>query len=211
MIYWLLWGVAHILVRILYRVSYTGGSNVPRKGAVIVCANHLGWWDPMIFAIASRRRIYFLAKSELWDNWALGLLLWSVGAHPVHRGEPDRKAINWSLKMLEKGRVLGIFPEGTRDRTGAFRRAESGIGLFVARSGAPVVPGYVQGPYGFRKPVSLVIGKPIEIKVDPQQQKSGAERRQAAADAAMMAIAELAGRAKEYQQIKDSVGRRAGC
>lgn len=201
MIYWLLRGVAHVVVRVLYRVSYTGGHNVPRRGAVIVCANHLGWWDPVIFAIACRRRIYFMAKAELFDNWALGLLLRSVGAFPVRRGEPDRKAILWALNVLERGKALGIFPEGTRDKTGAFRRAEPGVGLMIVRSGATVVPGYISGPYGFRKPVRLVVGKPVTIAVDAAEARSSGERRQAAADAVMAAIAELADRAAEYEQL----------
>lgn len=208
MIYWLLWGVAHVLVRILYRVSYTGGHNVPRRGAAIVCGNHLGWWDPIIFAIACRRRIYFMAKADLFENRAFGLLLRAIGAFPVRRGEPDRKAIKRAIELLEKGEALGIFPEGTRDRSGTLRRAESGVGLMVIRSGAPVVPAFFTGPYGFRKPVRLVIGKPVRIAVDTDQAKKGAGKRQAAADAVMAEIAALGGRGTEYDRLLQAVPSR---
>ncbi len=210
MIYWLLWGVAHVLVRILYRVSYTGGHNIPRRGAVILCANHLGWWDPIIFALACRRRIYFMAKSELFRNRAFGLLLRAVGAFPVRRGEPDRRAITWAIRVLERGHVLGIFPEGTRDGSGVLRRAEPGVGLMVLRSGAPVVPGHFTGPYGFRKPVRLVIGRPVNIAADPDRVRTGADKRQAAADAVMEEIAALGGRAAEYDRLLLAVPRLRG-
>lgn len=197
MVYWLLWCVAHVLVRVLYRVSYTGGENVPRKGAVLICANHLGWWDPIIFALASRRRIYFMAKSELFRNWAFGLLLRSIGAFPVKRGEPDRWAITRAIKLLTEGKAVGVFPEGTRDRQGALRRAEPGVGLMVLKSGAPVVPGYFQGPYGFRHKVTLTIGRPFRISLEGEESFTGGERRQAVADAVMAEIAALGGRADE--------------
>lgn len=208
MIYWFLWVIAHLLVRVLYRVSYSGGGNLPKRGPAIVCANHLGWWDPIIFALACRRRIYFLAKAELFDNKAFALLLRSIGAFPVRRGEPDRRAIEWALRVLKEGKVLGIFPEGTRDRTGTLRRAEPGVGLLVLHSGAPVVPGYFRGPYGFRKPVRLVIGKPVQIAVENDAAKTGAEKRQAAADAVMEAIAALGGRAEEYGRLVRAVPSR---
>ncbi|MCL6581313.1 MAG: 1-acyl-sn-glycerol-3-phosphate acyltransferase [Firmicutes bacterium] len=203
MIYWLLWCVAHVLVRILYRVSYTGGSNLPRTGPVLVCANHLGWWDPVIFAITCRRRIYFMAKAELFRNKAFALLLRSLGAFPVRRGEPDRQAITRALDLLAKGRVVGIFPEGTRSYTGAFKRAEPGVGLLVLKSGAPVLPAYFEGPYRFRNRVRLVIGHPVRIEV-PGDRLTGAERRQAVADVVMAEIAKLGGRMLDYERVRSA-------
>lgn len=196
--YWLIRGLAWLVVRILYRVSYRGGENIPRKGAVLICANHIGWWDPVIAAVAIRRRIYFMGKAELFDNRAFGLLLRSVGAFPVRRGTPDRKALSRALELLKQGQAVGIFPEGTRNPSGQFRRAEPGIGLMVLSSGAPVVPGYFQGPYGFRRPVSLVVGKPIKIDESLTEGKTSGERRQAVADAVMAAVAALGGRVDDY-------------
>ncbi len=201
MFYWLLWGVAHVLSRLLYRVSYTGGANVPRKGPVIICANHLGWWDPIIFAMATRRRFYFMAKSELFRNRLLGFLLSAAGAFSVRRGEPDRKSISRAMDLLAKGEAVGIFPEGTRSWTGKFRRAEPGVGLMILRSGAPVVPAYIEGPYRFRQPVRLVIGKPIHVDAGADEARTGAQKRQAAADAVMAEIAALGGRAGDYAAI----------
>lgn len=196
--YWFLWGVAHLLVRLLYRVSYTGGQHVPRHGPVLICANHLGWWDPIIAAIACRRRIYFMAKAELWRNPLLRVLLPLVGAFPVKRGAPDRKALARALELLADGRAVGIFPEGTRDRRGVFRRAEPGIGLLALKAGAPIVPGYFEGPYGFRKPVRLTIGEPFQVEVEAEAETTGAQKRQAVADEVMRRIAALGGRAEDY-------------
>jgi len=203
--YWLLWGVAHVLSRLLYRVSYTGGANVPRKGPVIICANHLGWWDPVIFAMATRRRLYFMAKSELFKNRFFGFLLNAAGAFSVRRGEPDRKSISRAMDLLARGAVVGIFPEGTRSWTGKFRRAEPGVGLLILRSGAPVVPAYIEGPYRFRRPVRLVIGKPFHVDAGVDGARTGAQRRQAAADAVMAEIAALGGRAGDYAALVAAV------
>jgi 1-acyl-sn-glycerol-3-phosphate acyltransferase len=207
MIYWLLRGVGHVLVRILYRVSYAGGSNIPRRGAVLVCANHLSWWDPVIMALACRRHIYFMAKSELFvgKNWAFGLLLRLIGAFPVRRGVPDRKSLARALNLLEKGQAVGIFPEGTRMRTGEFRRAEPGVGLMILRSGAPVVPAYFKGPYKYRQPVSLVIGAPVQVDIARLDDlRTGAQKRQAAADVVMREIAALGGRTEDYRRTVEA-------
>jgi len=206
-LYWLLWGVAHILARILYRVSYSGGQNIPRKGPVLVCANHLSWWDPVILAAATRRRIYFMGKVDLWDNRVFGLLLSGVGAFPVKRGEPDRKSLRRALELLEQGRAVGIFPEGTRSKTGTFKRGEPGIGLLVLRTGAQVVPAHFTGPYRFRGPVRLVIGRPVDVSRAGAEGVAAHDKRQAVADAVMAEIAALGGRTDEYGSLRGSHGQ----
>jgi len=200
MVYWLLWGVGHVLVRLLYRVAYSGGENVPRTGPVLICANHLAWWDPVVLAIACRRRIHFMAKAELFEGWSfpLGLLLRAVGAYPVRRGTPDRKALSRTLELLEEGKAVGIFPEGTRSPSGRFRRAQAGVGMVALKSGAPVVPAYLDGPYAFRKPLTLTIGQPVTIQAPPDDGLTGGERRQAVADEIMARIAALGGRSDDY-------------
>jgi 1-acyl-sn-glycerol-3-phosphate acyltransferase len=199
--YWILWLVGHALARVLFQVSYSGGSNVPRKGPVIICANHLGWWDPVLFAMATRRRLYFMAKSELFRNPVLAFFLRAAGAFSVRRGEPDRRSISKALSLLAEGAAVGIFPEGTRSYTGKFRRAEPGVGLMLLRSGAPVVPAYIKGPYQFRGPVHLTIGPAVKVETEIAGARSQSERRQAAADAVMLRIAALGGRMADYEAI----------
>jgi len=198
LIYWLIWGIAHVVVRVLYRVSYSGGEKVPRSGAVLICANHLGWWDPIILAIACRRRVYFMAKAELWDNLILRVLLPLVGAFPVRRGTPDRRSLTRALELLDAGQVVGIFPEGSREPSGVFRRAEPGVGLLVLKAGVPVVPGYFQGPYGFRRRVTLTLGEPLRFEMSDDDGRTGAQKRQMVADAVMRQIAVLGGRGEDY-------------
>ncbi len=199
MVYWFLWVVAHVLVRLLYRVSYSGGENIPRKGPVLICLNHLAWWDPVLLALACRRQIHFMAKAELFRGWnlPLGLLLYAVGAYPVRRGRPDRRALDRTLELLRQGRAVCVFPEGTRVRTGKLRRAEPGVGLIVIRTGVPVVPGHITGPYRFRSPVRLTIGRPKRFAIDPEASGTAAEKRQAVADAIMQEIAALGGRSPD--------------
>jgi 1-acyl-sn-glycerol-3-phosphate acyltransferase len=190
--------VAHVVVRVLYRVSYSGEANIPRSGQAIVCANHLGWWDPIILGLACRRRIYFMAKAELFRYPGFAQLLRALGAYPVRRGLPDRSALEHTLGLLRQGKVVGVFPEGTRSRTGVFRRAEPGVGLIILKSGAPVVPGYFAGPYGFRRPIRLVLGKPVTFDSSEFPGATSGERRQAVADAVMAEIARLGGRSADY-------------
>jgi len=200
MLYWLLWLVAHGLVRLGFRFSCSGGENIPPTGPLLICANHLAWWDPLLLAIACRRRICFMAKAELFRGWLipLGLLLRGVGGFPVRRGTPDRKALDHTLQLLREGKAVGIFPEGTRSPSGRFRRAQSGVGMIVLKTGVPVVPAYIEGPYAFRRPLRLTIGRPVTIEAPPGEGRSRAEIRQAVADEIMVRIAALGGRREDY-------------
>ncbi|HLT59393.1 MAG TPA: lysophospholipid acyltransferase family protein [Limnochordales bacterium] len=119
--------------------------HLPPAGPAILAANHVNYLDPLLIGAAVPRQIHFMAKHELFHNRALAWLLDRVGAFPVRRGQADRQAIRRALELLAAGKVVGIFPEGTRSETGELQDVQGGTALLALKSGAPVVPLAVLG------------------------------------------------------------------
>lgn len=145
---WLYWPVRVVLwsvFRPLLRPLRFGREQIPDVGPVIIAANHRGWLDPFVIGMLSRRKMYFVAKSELFANRGVAWLLGSLGVFPVRRGGADRKMISTALEILRRGECLMIFPEGTRASEPRPGRPMRGIGKLALRSGAAVVPVAVTG------------------------------------------------------------------
>jgi 1-acyl-sn-glycerol-3-phosphate acyltransferase len=104
-----------------------------------------------------------MAKEELFRIPVLSYLITQFGAFPVKRGAGDRAAIRSTLKILEEGKILGIFPEGSRSKTGEIGQGLSGAAMFALKSEAQVVPVAIIGPYRLFRPVRIVYGKPIDL------------------------------------------------
>ena len=147
-----------------YRLRAYGTENVPRKGPVILAANHISWLDPPIAGAYFPRRITYMAKKELFEIKWLGMLITTMGAFPVDREGSARAAIKYSLEVLKAGGCIGIFPEGGRNVEGD-KQAQTGVALIAALSGAPVVPAAIVGSERAkerpRPHVHVVYGKPI--------------------------------------------------
>lgn len=129
-----------LVLRIVVRFRISGVEHVPRSGSAVVISNHLGWFDPVLLEAACPRPIMFMAKEEFLK---LPLLRWfaqQAGVFPVKRGTADRKALQHANRLLSDGLLVGMYPEGTRSKTGALQRAFPGASLVVIRSGAPVLP-----------------------------------------------------------------------
>lgn len=146
-----------------------GTDNIPREGPVIIAVNHISNWDPVVVALVLDRPIHYIAKAELFKNKILGKLLIKLHAFPVNRGKADRRAIRQALLILEEGKILGIFPEGSRNKTGEDIKAQSGIALFALKSGAPIVPVACSGtrrslPIGWLHPLQVKIGKAMYLE-----------------------------------------------
>ncbi|MBR2338229.1 MAG: 1-acyl-sn-glycerol-3-phosphate acyltransferase [Clostridia bacterium] len=164
------------LIRVCMRVQVVGKENIPTTPGdppLVLCSNHISNWDPVLLVVAQPRHIYFMAKSELFGNrlfaWLLGK---QFGAFPVKRGTGDTGAIDTAKQLVSEGKLMGIFPEGTRSKDGKLLRAKSGASLIVAQTGAHVLPvaivakGQKVRPF---KPTTLIVGKPLspaELHVD---------------------------------------------
>lgn len=153
------------LSHILFRVQRKGVENVPSEGPVVICSNHISWWDPVLVASALRRPVHFMAKKELFRRPILAYLFRKLHAFPVNRGRPDLGAIKAGLSVLKSGGVLGIFPEGTRQRTGDhLGEMHAGAAMLALKAGTPVVPAAIRGKYKIGHPVVLVFGDSMVLE-----------------------------------------------
>lgn len=146
-----------------YRVEVIGLEDFPKDGGVLLCSNHIHNFDPILVGMMAPRPIHYMAKAEVFSVPVLGNIVRKCNAFPVKRGLSDREALRTGLKVLKEGNVFGLFPEGTRSKTGELGKGLSGAGFFALRSDAYVVPCAVIGPYKSFHKVKVVYGKPIEM------------------------------------------------
>jgi 1-acyl-sn-glycerol-3-phosphate acyltransferase len=178
------------LLSLISRVRVVGREHIP-DGGYIAAANHQSTLDALFVALAIRRRIRFMGKSELFDGrW--GWLLNRLGAFPVQRGVWDVDAFETAATVLKRGRVMSIFPEGgvRRERV----PAKSGVGHIAHLAGATVLPLYLDGTRSLYTPwrwpkVRVVIGAPLDVEEDPQPSR---ERSQQTAQRILDAVYKLA-------------------
>ena len=156
-------GLVYTVFKPLYRINVIGAENVPKEGGVLICSNHIHNFDPPVVGITSPRPIHFMAKAEIFDVPVLGKIVKGLNAFPVKRGMSDREALRTGLKVLKEGNVLGLFPEGTRSKTGEIGKGLAGAGFFALRTDAAVVPCAIIGPYKTFSPLKVVFGKPIDM------------------------------------------------
>ncbi|WP_174613616.1 lysophospholipid acyltransferase family protein [Virgibacillus ihumii] len=166
----------------IYRIKVVGKENVPKEGPVIICSNHISNLDPPVVGITSPRDIYFMAKGELFEKPVLGTLLRKIHAFPVRRGMGDRNALRSGLKILQNNETLGLFPEGTRSRTGKVGKGLAGAGFFALRSKAAIVPCAIIGPYKPGQRLTVIYGKPIEMETYRQNKSSAKDTSDAIMD-----------------------------
>lgn len=171
-----------------------GLENLPPEGPVILAINHVSLWDPIVAACSISRPVSFMAKEELFKVPLLGPILHRLGTFPVKRGQGDMGAIRQSLKILKEQKVLGLFPEGTRSKTGELQKGLPGIALLMDKGKAAVLPIKVTGTKnlltkGWGK-IEVVLGPPLT----PEMMKTpeGVEnRREWLTDQIMKALGSL--------------------
>ncbi|GAB6154794.1 lysophospholipid acyltransferase family protein [Desulfosporosinus burensis] len=192
-----LYSFAKRMFRLQFRVmgwKVEGAENLPLSGPVILAINHVSIWDPVLAACSLPRQVSFMAKEELFSIPILGTIFSKLGAFPVKRGQGDMNAIRQSLAILKQGRILGLFPEGTRSKTGEIQKGMPGMVLLMEKSQASVVPVKVYGTAnlmtkGWGK-IGVVIGKPLTAQM--LKAPEGVEnRREWIADRIMQAMIEL--------------------
>ena len=129
-----------ILLPIFYNVRCYGRENVPKDKNFILAGNHIGNTDPAILVALCPRVCHFMAKSEIFKNIFLAFFFRSMNAFPVKRGKKDGRAVEYAIKVINKGYVLGIFPEGGTSRDRLPKRAKSGVAYIAMKTGADVLP-----------------------------------------------------------------------
>ncbi len=157
-------GVVKIVLTPLYRVQVYGKENIPKTGGVLLCSNHISELDPPVVGMTVPRPVHFIAKEELFELPVLKAILPHVNAIPIKRGMSDRNALRKGLAVLKDGNVLGLFPEGTRSKTGELGEGLAGAGFFALRTDAAVVPCAVIGSYKPFRATKVIYGKPIDME-----------------------------------------------
>ncbi len=154
-----------ILLKLLYRLKIHNADNIPGRKPFIICSNHICWLDPVAVAAAlpASYKIHFMAKKELFRNYLFSYLFKKVYAFPVNRQDADYGAIKRAYQLLKDGQILGLFPEGTRSKNGEMLKAYNGAALIAVRSGVPILPVAIVGPYRFLKVLNVYIGQPFVL------------------------------------------------
>jgi 1-acyl-sn-glycerol-3-phosphate acyltransferase len=171
-----LWKLAQVIVRVsttvLFDLKVYGRDNVPDEGGALMVSNHQSILDPAILGAQLNRPMSYLAKSELWKNPAFGWLITRLYAFPVRQGAGDVGAIKETIRRLQEGHLLNVYPEGSRSPDGELLPIQAGAALVIRKAGVPVVPAVVDGSYAAwtkgRKlptphPVRVLIGKPVRL------------------------------------------------
>lgn len=149
--------------------NITGLEHIPPEGPVIIISNHISYLDPPMMGSAVRRTVAYMAKSELFTgNRLLAWVCRRLESYPVRQGQPDRDALRKTFEILERGWMVGIFPEGHRSETGDLQPFQAGLGLIALRSRAPVVPCGFAGTHEMLPPHSKRLHRShVEVHFGP--------------------------------------------
>jgi 1-acyl-sn-glycerol-3-phosphate acyltransferase len=171
--------VAGPILKTVLRPWISGAENIPRTGAVILASNHLSVIDSIILPLVVDRRITFLAKSDYFHGrgpggWFVRNFLLGTGMLPIDRsgGKASEASLNTGLRVLAQGKVLGIYPEGTRSPDGKMYRGRTGVARMILEGHVPVIPVVMVDtekvmPIGSKLPkvrrVGIIIGEPLDF------------------------------------------------
>ncbi len=163
---------------LIYRVRAIGVKNVPRKGALILAPNHFSQMDHFFAGVYLRRKIRFMAKSQLFGPPVLTYIYKHGGVFPVRRGHHDEEAFKTAYELLDQGEMLLVYAEGGRSRSGELGEPKPGIGRIALESGVPIVPVAIHGSARVRgwkrlrfPKVTIEFGEPLSFPVEPAPSK----------------------------------------
>jgi 1-acyl-sn-glycerol-3-phosphate acyltransferase len=158
------------------RVRYYGSDRIPQHGGVVLALNHLSWIDIPCFGVACPRNTYFLAKSEAHEIPGLGQFIRTFGSFAVRRGESDREAVRRMREIVRTGHVLGVFVEGTRQKSGVPNEViQPGAAMVALQEGVPVVCGAIYGSESWKlgnfAPATVAWSEPLRFEGLPRGAK----------------------------------------
>ena len=165
------WGVGRLtlapVVKAITRLRSYGAERVPPSGGLVLAFNHFSWIDPAAFGATSPRTIHYMAKIEAHTVPGLGQLIRAFGTFSVRRGESDREAVRIMRQVVRDGNALGVFVEGTRQRSGVLGKAQPGAAMVALQEDVAVLPAAVYGSHSWRlgnfHPVSIAWGTPMRF------------------------------------------------
>lgn len=157
-----------IFFKLLLKINFSGRENIPEPPYIIV-ANHASLADPPFVGSACKKHaVDFMAKDELFDIPIIGAWARSVRCIRVNRGSASADSLKEAIRRIGKGRVVAVFPEGSRSEDGTLQEAKRGVGFIIAKSKVPVLPIYIEGSnIAFPKGRSLKIGSRVNVIIGP--------------------------------------------
>lgn len=176
--YSLLRGLAILLFRVLFFIKIQGKKNIPPRGGMILASNHLSYLDPIVLGLVVPRRMNFIAKEELFENFLFRWLITQLGALPVRRERMDRMTYQKILDLLKKEEIIAFFPEGTRSADGRIGELHQGTTRIALKTNVPLIPIIIQGTDKVlpreKKIIRLArikvrVGKPLISEISPQR------------------------------------------
>lgn len=153
-------------IKPLYNPKIIGLENIPENNPVVLAGNHINNIDPLLVCVSQKRNVHFLAKKELYKYKLLKYFLLKIGTIPFDRDKAtDVRAIGESLKKLKKGQVIGIFPEGKRNKTiEDLLPFKEGPVRLAKKTNASLIPFAIIGNYkAFKSNITLVYGNPLDV------------------------------------------------
>jgi len=166
-----------IIFKIYYNPKIIGKENIPESGSILIVGNHMHLYDQCLAIIATKRPIHYMAKKEYFDGphaWFFKF----VGCIPVNRSIKDKNATDKAIEVLENGFALGLFPEGTRNKTDKFLLPfKFGAVSMANKTDSCLVPFGITGTYKFRsKDLTIRFGKPFKATGDLAKDNERLER-----------------------------------
>jgi len=174
-VYNIFYNLAKLLARMIFSMRVIHPERVVESGPLLIAVNHSSFFDPPLAGICSRRGVYYLARKTLLKWPFFGPLFPAMNVIPVERDGNDMSALREVIKKVKEGNAVLLFPEGTRSLDGDLQPARAGIGLVIAKTGAPVLPMRIFGAYeAFPKnanrfqlsQITVVIGEPIHFTAE---------------------------------------------
>ncbi|WP_101830735.1 lysophospholipid acyltransferase family protein [Frankia canadensis] len=179
MFYWMLKVILTPVLRVFWRPWVEGAENIPAEGAAILAGNHLSFLDHFFLPLVVPRRVTFLAKSDYFTEagvkgWFKRIFFSGAGQIPIDRsgGKASEGALRSGVRVLRQGRLLGIYPEGTRSPDGRLYRGKIGVARMALEAGVPVIPVAMIGTFEVQPPGQLIpkirrigmrVGRPLDF------------------------------------------------
>jgi len=175
------------------RWEVSGREHVPRTGGVLLVANHTSYADPPIVGTASPRPVNFMAKAELFHIPVLSWFIRHTHAFPVQRGKADSGALRRAVRLLKQGKVLLVFPEGTRSHDGCLKEFEMGAAFVALSAHAQVVPVGIDGADRLLPPgIPFLFPGKLRVRFGPALDLANLWERRRSRDALQQAADEMA-------------------
>lgn len=174
MFYRIMRWIVYPFIRIFIRVENHGIENVPKNKGYILAANHVSIADMFVIAVPVKNQICYMAKEELFKFFLVKWLFKALGSFAVRRGKGDTEAIDKACNIVDSGKVLGIFPEGTRSKTGELGKAKAGVALIAMQTKADILPisiKYSTGTFKLFCKATVRVGELIPYK-EPAEDES---------------------------------------